>query len=121
MCPLRIAVLRSPSWWIRPGCWLLAMVVAASTAACDLTPPRVPGELRAVAPTSQEGEVGEPVAAVPKVRLFDQDGRLLPGVPVAFTVVEGGGVVTLASVPANGEGEASPGGWTLGTSAGANT
>jgi hypothetical protein len=51
----------------------------------------------------------------------DQDGEPLPGVAVAFVVTRGGGSVAVGSSLTDGAGVATSGGWTLGTTAGANS
>lgn len=71
--------------------------------------------------TIQNGNVGQPVAALPSVRVTDQDGNGVAGTSVTFSLTGGGGSITGAVVNTNASGAATLGGWTLGAAAGANT
>jgi hypothetical protein len=63
---------------------------------------------------------GQPLTALPVVEVRDGFGAVKPGVTVTFTATLGGGVVTGGTVVTNAAGRASPGGWTLGPTAGVN-
>lgn len=71
-------------------------------------------EAPAVAPAS--GAVG----VVPAVRLQDAHGNAVPGVPVEFRAVRGGGTVSGSSAVTDAGGIASAGGWTMGSAEGEN-
>jgi adhesin/invasin len=66
------------------------------------------------------GTAGGPASPAPSVLVTDQSGNPVSGVLVTFAVTAGGGGVTGASQPTNSSGIATVGGWTLGTTAGAN-
>jgi adhesin/invasin len=69
----------------------------------------------------QTATVGQAVAIDPAVKVLDEDGNPLSGIPVTFTVTRGGGTVS-DNTPVTGEdGIATVGEWKLGPSAGANT
>jgi adhesin/invasin len=65
--------------------------------------------------------VGTAVATAPTVLVTDGSGNPVSGVTVVFTVTSGGGSVGSEVVVTGQDGTASPGSWTLGTVAGANT
>jgi hypothetical protein len=77
--------------------------------------------LQAVSPTTQSAPVGTAVAQRPSVRVNDQAGQPMAGVPVTFTVTAGGGSVTGGTATTNAAGVATVGSWTLGPAAGQNT
>ncbi|MEW5928542.1 MAG: invasin domain 3-containing protein [Gemmatimonadota bacterium] len=64
---------------------------------------------------------GSAVAPLPTVRVVDANGNGVPGVSVVFAVTAGGGGVTGETQTTDAVGAATVGGWTLGTTAGANT
>jgi adhesin/invasin len=70
---------------------------------------------------AQTVHVGTPVTLPPSVRVTDANSNPVPGVAVTFAVASGGGSVTGASATTNASGIATVGGWTLGTTAGANS
>jgi hypothetical protein len=80
-----------------------------------------PASLQSVAGQDQDGEVGAPVATSPAVRVLDGYGNPVPGVAVAFTVVEGGGAVSHAVNTTDDAGIADVSWWRLGAMVGANT
>ena len=71
--------------------------------------------------TAQGGIPGAAVADPPSVVVRDQNGALLAGASVTFTVTGGGGSVTGGSVVSNAAGVATVGGWVLGSANGTNT
>jgi hypothetical protein len=83
--------------------------------------PGSPVRVVAVTLTNQVGLVGTTVAPDPAVRVEDQFGNGVSGVPVTFAVTAGGGSVTGATTTTNANGVATVGSWTLGPSAGTNT
>jgi hypothetical protein len=64
--------------------------------------------------------VSSPVGVTPAVRVSDTHGNGVSGVAVAFTATRGGGSVAGGDVVTNGEGIASAGTWSTGTSQGEN-
>jgi hypothetical protein len=82
--------------------------------------PRVPGSIAALSVTEQEGMARGAVQHPPSVRIEDQTGAPLGGVPVTFTVTAGGGSVIPHTVNTNASGVATAVRWTLGA-AGQNT
>lgn len=83
--------------------------------------PSVARALTATTATTQAAAVGTAVAEAPAVRVTDQRGAAMAGVPVTFTVAGGGGTVANATATTDASGIASAGAWTLGAAAGANT
>jgi acetyl esterase/lipase/protocatechuate 3,4-dioxygenase beta subunit len=81
----------------------------------------IPTQLRLAAGDGQNAAAGTAVTIAPAVEVRDADGNGVPGVGVTFTVTGGGGTVTPAVVTTAADGRAAPAGWTLGTTAGANT
>jgi adhesin/invasin len=69
----------------------------------------------------QTVHVGTPVTVPPSVLVTDAYGNAVSGVAVTFAVASGGGSITGANAITNVSGVATVGGWTLGTTAGANS
>ena len=69
---------------------------------------------------NQTAQFGTTVPIPPAVRIGDQYGNGVAGVPVNFAIVEGGGTLTGAQGLTDGEGVAALGSWTLGPTPGAN-
>ncbi|HEU0012622.1 MAG TPA: Ig-like domain-containing protein [Longimicrobium sp.] len=104
---------------------LLAAACLLLAAACEGgggTPPRPPFAVTALpgVPASQSATAGASVPVAPAVRVTDEGGRALADVPVTFAVALGGGSVAGGAAVTDGDGIARAGGWTLGTTAGAN-
>jgi acetyl esterase/lipase len=76
--------------------------------------------LEASSTTALTGEVGDPVAPVPRVVVRRGDDPAT-GVEVTFSVSSGGGSVSQTRVTTDAAGVASPGHWVLGTESGAHT
>ena len=76
--------------------------------------------LEASSTTALDGEVGDPVAPVPRVVVRRGDDPAA-GVEVRFAVSGGGGSVSQALATTDPSGAASPGQWVLGTEPGAQT
>jgi Leishmanolysin len=83
--------------------------------------PQVPSAAAATASTSVSAAVAASVAAVPAVRITDAKGKGVKNVMVRWRIASGGGKVVNDSVRTTGSGDASSGGWTLGTTAGQQT
>lgn len=82
----------------------------------------IPGSVTLVAGDGQSATVGSAVAVAPRVRVNGTAGGPLALAQVTFAVASGGGsLVGPAVVTTDAAGEASPGGWVLGTALGANT
>lgn len=71
--------------------------------------------------TTQTAAAGTAVAAPPSVRVNDQTGAPMAGVPVTFAVTSGGGVLVGGNATTNANGIATVTSWTLGAAAGTNT
>lgn len=80
----------------------------------------VPTHLQAVSGDGQTGIVGTALAQPLVVNVFDDARMPLAGIPVTFTVVEGGGSLGTPTVVSDANGVASTT-WTLGPTAGTNT
>lgn len=99
----------------------LCALIGAAAAACDSTSaPPVPAAAYAVVGDAQSGVAGMVLAIRPTIRVEDARGRGVPGVPVTFAILEGGGTIELDSIATDRDGQASPGAWTLGAHVGAN-
>ncbi|HEX6368000.1 MAG TPA: Ig-like domain-containing protein [Longimicrobium sp.] len=99
-----------------------AALVLLLAAGCDggTAAPPVPAFVTALTPLTQTAVVGTPVAAAPQVRVSDDRGRVMAGVPVSFAVTAGEGTVGAATVSTNAQGVATAA-WTMGTVAAENT
>ena len=78
-------------------------------------------KLKKASADSGSATIGTDVTVKPSVRVTDQYDNPVSGTSVTFAVASGGGSVTGGSAVTNGSGIATVGGWTLGTTAGANT
>jgi adhesin/invasin len=74
--------------------------------------------ISSLAGNNQQAPVGQVVAVSPAVVVRDQFGNPVSGVMVTFAVTLGGGSVANATPMTNAAGQATVGGWTLGTVAG---
>ncbi len=83
--------------------------------------PQVPTAAASVTGTTFSGVVGTVLQQPPSVRITDQKGRAIRGLLVRFRVASGGGRVSSDTVRTDGSGQASSGGWVLGTTAGTQT
>jgi hypothetical protein len=79
-----------------------------------------PGSIEAAAGDGQSAVVASAVATRPAVIVRDRDGNTLAGIPVTFTVVDGGGSLDHRTPVTGSDGVATAGNWTLGQTAGAN-
>lgn len=96
-------------------------LVIDSTATVTVVP-GAPASLQRVAGDAQFAQVNTEVTVTPRTRVLDEFGTPVPGVRVTYSVASGGGSVSEpAAVTTDVNGEASPGGWILGTMTGANT
>lgn len=102
---------------VRSGVALAMGVVAAS---CTEPKPK-PAAIAAATPLSMTSVVGLAVAVPPAVKVTDAKGGGVGGVAVTFAITAGGGTLTSSTTTSKDDGLASPGGWTLGTTAGTNT
>jgi hypothetical protein len=99
-------------------------VVAGSAlllAACGGGDPPVPTAAVVTAGASITSTVASVVTDIPAVRITDAKGKGVKNVMVRWRVTSGGGKVTVDSVRTSASGDASSGGWTLGTAAGTQT
>lgn len=83
--------------------------------------PPVPSAATATVSTAVSATVAATVATVPSVRITDAKGKGVKNVLVRWRVSTGGGKVVNDSIRTGPSGEASSGGWTLGTTAGQHT
>jgi adhesin/invasin len=118
------------------GSWTLGNVAGANTLTATATGSGITGSpltfsatgvagpvatLTKVAGDLQTVAVSAAVPILPAVRLADQFGNLVAGLPLSFAVASGGGTVSGATPTSGSNGVATVGGWTLGAAAGANT
>ena len=80
----------------------------------------VPAAITKTAGDNQTTEVGTSVSVLPQVRVTDSGGNPIPAIEVMFSISSGGGAVTGGTVLTDGDGRATVGSWTLGTTAGPN-
>lgn len=73
----------------------------------------IPSVIEAISPATQDGYLNFPAPKTPRVRVLDVDGNVVPGIPVVFKIVAGGGNVSGDTVVANNDGVASLGDWRL--------
>lgn len=98
----------------------VAALSLATLACADLFDPPVPTTLEPVSIEGLTAEVGTAVTDTPAVRVLDQDGDPMEDVDVTFSITAGGGSVVQTEATTDGNGVATSGGWTLGTTAGEN-
>ncbi len=101
------------------------LIFAADAFAPATTPPialgvGAPASLELAAGDDQSAPVGTAVPVAPAVIVRDADGNALSGIPVTFTVTDGGGSINEDTPVSGDDGVAAVGAWTLGTEAGAN-
>jgi adhesin/invasin len=110
------------SWILGPGVGENTLVATPEAAGIQpvtfsaVAASGAPADMAIQAGNEQSATVGLPVAVAPVVRVEDEFGNPVPGVPVTFSVVEGEGSVQGGSQTTDGDGMATVGGWTLGTS-----
>lgn len=90
------------------------------SASVAVTVQQVATRVSAVSGADQRGTVGQQLGEVIVVRSEDQGGSPVPGVNVTFTVADGSGSVSAATVTSDADAMASTT-WTLGTTAGIQT
>jgi len=115
---------RPQSWVLGTTAGVNALVATAPGAAerrfLVTANPGPPSQLLAASATSQSATAGTAVAAPPSVRVNDSFGNAVAGVPVTFTVEQGGGLVSGSPAVSDVNGVATLGAWTLGTAPGPN-
>jgi adhesin/invasin len=97
-------------------------LAGATSSTFDVSP--VHGVATALAPVAGDGQsatVDQAVAVNPAVKVTDGFGDPVAQAPVTFAVQSGGGSATGLEQTTGADGVATVGGWTLGTTAGANT
>lgn len=104
------------SYFVRPA----VIVAVLALAACG-GDPQVPTALESTGSAAIAAPVASVVGQIPTVRITDQRGRGIRNVLVRWRVTAGGGRVVNDSSRTSSSGEASSGGWTLGTIAGTQT
>jgi adhesin/invasin len=107
---------------LTPGSALITAAVDTFEATATVIVSDVPALLEIVAGDGQSGAGGAAVTTVPRVRVSGTTNAPLAGVEVTFAVTAGGGtLLDPAAAITDAAGEASPGGWVLGTAIGTNT
>lgn len=101
----------------RPAVLLPAILLLA---ACGDDPQR-PAEAIPTTAAAVSATVASTVATIPAVRITDDKGKGIRNVTVRWRVTSGDGKVLNDSIRTTRSGEASAGGWTLGTTAGRQT
>jgi hypothetical protein len=96
----------------------LLMLVTACGGADE--PPQ-PASVQAAGATTFSGVVATEITPAPAVVVRDASARPLAGIAVQFSVLTGGGSVSNTSATTDAQGQASSGGWTLGSVAGTQT
>ena len=86
-----------------------------------MTAPNPAASIQKVQGDGQTTQTGTAVAVAPAVKLLDQNGDPVAGASVAFAVASGGGSITGGSAVTDGQGVATVGSWTLGSTPGPNT
>lgn len=97
---------------------VLAALVTGCSGEAALEPGGPAGRIGSVSGNNQTGVVGATLSAPLQVRVADRFGTPLPGVPVTFTVISGGGSIDGASAVSDLLGIATSGAWTLGPAPG---
>jgi hypothetical protein len=117
----------------RPGSWVLSTVAGPNTLVASasgisrqlsFTATANPGPASAFRHASRVTQTGDPAAAVqfpPAVRVADEFDNPVPGATVNFSVEQGGGSVSSASVLTGANGIAQLQSWTLGSEPGFNS
>ena len=99
------------------ACVVAAGISAGCQSSAEPDGPETGGyRLEAVTETALTGVAGEKVAPVPVVRLKKPDGSRAAGVEIQFRAA-GGGTIEIVSQRTDTAGTASPGTWTLGSTA----
>jgi len=83
--------------------------------------PQVPTEAVATGSLTANATVASSVGTAPMIRITDAKGKGIRNVLVRWRVTSGGGRVTNDSIRTSASGEASSGGWLLGTTSGTQT
>ncbi|MEO7520514.1 MAG: leishmanolysin-related zinc metalloendopeptidase, partial [Gemmatimonas sp.] len=115
--PRMSAAVRQSASCVRAGTFAGALALAV---ACG-GDPQVPSAFKAAGSIATTATVASTVGAAPEVRITDAKGRGIRNLLVRWRVTAGGGKVVNDSVRTGASGEASSGGWTLGTTSGAQT
>ncbi|HKV74900.1 MAG TPA: Ig-like domain-containing protein [Gemmatimonadales bacterium] len=101
-----------PRWYARPGVrWVPVALLAACSSGSG--PSSTAEKVLLVSGDAQDGSAGAILGHPLKVRVSDGMGQPVAGVPVAWSVIEGGGHVSSATVSTDQSGGASVT-WTLG-------
>ncbi len=96
------------------GTNLITTFVATVSAGSPTTVTKVAGDAQIIAS-------GSALLTLPAVKVADQFGNGISGVPVTFSVTQGGGSVTGAIQTTGADGTARASGWVLGNATGSNT
>ncbi len=99
----------------------LALAITSLVATACGDDPQVPTTATPIASSATTAVVATTVSTVPSVKVLDAKGRAIKNVMVRWRVTTGGGRVVNDSVRTTPAGDASSGGWTLGTASGIQT
>ena len=114
----------STKWTLGPLVGVNTLAAAASGITTTINAVSTAGRAAAVVVSAGDGQTataGTAVAVAPAVRVNDANGNAVAGAGVVFSVLTGGGRVTNGVRFTNASGVATVGGWTLGSTAGAQT
>lgn len=98
----------------RPGTTEITATAGQVSATAAVTVERAPARLQKVSGDVQTGRMGRPLPDSLVVRVLDRQGNGMPGVPVIFEVMHGGGMVSPTPVITNATGHAATA-WVLGS------
>jgi uncharacterized protein YjdB len=101
---------------VSQGSVTITALAEAAQGTVSISVTQTPASLQKVQGDGQEGLVGEALDEEPTVKVLDSRSNPIPGVMVTFSVTQGGGTVSIASVASSSTGEATAA-WTLGTDA----
>jgi adhesin/invasin len=116
--------LASTRWTLGPTPGQNVLTATAGSVSATITATGTagpPASVSAVAGNNQSAAAGSIVPIAPSVRVVDAFGNVVSGAAVTFTVLSGGGQVTIGLTVTNAQGIATVGSWRLGPSAGTQT
>ena len=103
--------------YVATACTLLLLVACQDSSAPDV-PADIVTVLSPASSAAQIGTVGDVITDLPTVLVTDAHGTPVPGVPVTFSVVSGGGALWGPWPVSGSDGRARVGGWQLGPTPG---
>jgi hypothetical protein len=112
---------RSRRRGVRVKALLTATLTAAALLAAACGDPQVPTVATPVADVTPTAVVASQLTTIPSVRVLDARGKAIKNVLVRWKVTTGSGTVVNDSIRTSSSGEATSGGWKLGSKAGTQT